>query len=199
MPHHYPDHTYKWSLTAAQLTGVTFDCSYCNTHTAPRFSLLGTLMIEQHETNVRAHLHFCPVCVQPTFITEYGHQVPAVRLGADLKALPEDGIKQLYNEARDCSSVNANTACVMICRKILMNLAVREGAAENLSFVKYVDYLVEKNYVPPKGRAWVDKIRDKGNEANHEIHQMADQDAKEIMHLVEMLLRFNFELGAPAV
>lgn len=78
-----------------------------------------------------------------------------------------------------------------------MNLAVLENADTGKSFVEYVDYLANNGFVPPKGRPWVDRIRKKGNEAVHEIQQMSESDAKEIMLLVEMLLRFNFELGEP--
>jgi hypothetical protein len=33
-----------------------------------------------------------------------------------------------------------------------MHLAVVEGAAENLSFMQYVEYLDGKGFVPPKGK-----------------------------------------------
>ena len=82
----------------------------------------------------------------------------------------------------------------MIARKILMHVAVEEKAAPNLKFIEYVDYLSINNFVPPKGRDWVNKIKDKGNEANHELQAMSADDAKEIMHLTEMLLRFNYEM-----
>lgn len=78
-----------------------------------------------------------------------------------------------------------------------MNLAVLEGAASGKGFVEYVNFLADNGFVPPKGKAWVDRIRDKGNDANHEINEMSESDAKDIMMLVEMLLRFNFELGTP--
>ena len=75
-----------------------------------------------------------------------------------------------------------------------MNLAVVEGASENMSFVQYVDYLSSNGFVPPKGKPWVDKIRQKGNEANHEIHTVSPTDAADILRLTELLLKFNFEL-----
>jgi hypothetical protein len=159
--------------------------------------MTGQLTMHGAPQNRYGRIYFCPMCVRPTFNDGFGDQVPAVRLGAELKNLPEDGLKQLYGEARDCSASGAYTACVMACRKILMNLAVREGAKESGSFVGYVDYLSDNNFVPPKGKAWVTKIKDKGNEANHEIKPMTAEDAKEILYLVEMLLRFNFELGTP--
>jgi hypothetical protein len=38
---------------------------------------------------------------------------------------------------------------VLLCRKMLMNVAVHEGAAEGLKFIEYVTYLSDHGYVPP--------------------------------------------------
>ena len=48
-------------------------------------------------------------------------------------------------------------------------------------------------YVPPNGQGWVDHIRKKGNEANHEIRLMSRRDAEELILLAEMLLKFVYE------
>ena len=74
-----------------------------------------------------------------------------------------------------------------------MSIAVAQGAPANKSFVSYVEYLAEKGYVPPNGRGWVDHIRKKGNEANHEIKLMAQPDAEELVSFTEMLLKFIYE------
>jgi hypothetical protein len=47
--------------------------------------------------------------------------------------------------------------------------------------------------VPPNGRGWVDHIRTKGNEANHEIVLMSAEDALELISFSEMLLKFIYE------
>lgn len=47
--------------------------------------------------------------------------------------------------------------------------------------------------MPPNGLAWIDHIRKKGNEANHDIKIMAKQDAEELIVFAEMLLKFMFE------
>jgi hypothetical protein len=66
----------------------------------------------------------------------------------------------------------------MACRKILMHIAVNRGApAEDTSFKQYVEYLDGHGYVPPDGKAWVDYIKDRGNEANHEIKAFEREDA----------------------
>ena len=81
----------------------------------------------------------------------------------------------------------------MLCRKMLMNIAVTEGADEGLKFIEYIDYLSNLGFIPPKGRHWVDHIRKKGNEATHEIALMQEQDAKDLIVFTEMLLKFIYE------
>ena len=74
-----------------------------------------------------------------------------------------------------------------------MHVAVEKGAKEGESFVSYVEYLAGQGYVPPDGKAWVDYIRQKGNEANHEIKVMNAQDAQALITFIEMLLKFVYE------
>jgi uncharacterized protein DUF4145 len=67
------------------------------------------------------------------------------------------------------------------------------GAAEGLKFIEYVNFFADKGFLPPNSKHWVDHIRKKGNEATHEIAIMSEQDAKDLIFLVEMLLRFIYE------
>jgi hypothetical protein len=77
-----------------------------------------------------------------------------------------------------------------------MNVAVSKGAAEGEQFIKYIEYLDSQGYVPPDGKRWVDHIRQKGNEATHEIKQMWQHDAQTLITFTEMLLRFVYEFPA---
>ena len=79
---------------------------------------------------------------------------------------------------------------------MLMNIAVAQGAGEGLKFIEYVEYLAANGFIPPNGRAWVDHIRRKGNEATHEIALMKKVDAEELIAFVEMLLKFVYEFPA---
>jgi hypothetical protein len=74
-----------------------------------------------------------------------------------------------------------------------MSVAVAQGADANKPFVSYVEYLADRGYVPPNGKGWVDHIRKKGNEANHEIRLMTQPDAEELISFAEMLLKFIYE------
>ena len=106
----------------------------------------------------------------------------------------EDDIKGLYREARTSLSVNAFTGAVMLCRKILMNVSVEKGAKEGLRFAEYVEWLVDEGYAPKGSEGWVKYIKDRGNDANHEIVPMAKEDATGVLRFTEQLLRNMFEL-----
>ena len=77
-----------------------------------------------------------------------------------------------------------------------MHIAVAKGAQAGESFLSYVQYLADKNYVPPDARPWVDHIRAKGNEANHQIAIMKREDAEELIAFCEMLLKIIYEFPA---
>ena len=47
--------------------------------------------------------------------------------------------KHYYREARNGVSVGAHTSSVLACRKLLMNIAVNQGAEAGKSFISYVD------------------------------------------------------------
>ncbi len=77
-----------------------------------------------------------------------------------------------------------------------MHVAVEKGAPQNKSFLEYVEWLVDEHYVPKGGEGWVDYIRTRGNEANHEIAAVSKQDAEAVLRFTEELLRMVYELPA---
>lgn len=173
-------------VQARDVTQTNFTCGYCSKNVAPS---KGYLTDDGHN-----RIFICPQCNQPTFFDIYNNQTPHPRLGNDVEGISDKGVNTLYQEARECTSAGAYTGAVMVCRKILMNLAVQHSAEENESFVFYVNFLVDGGFVPPKGKIWVDAIRKLGNEATHEIALMTEKDAQLILRFTEALLRFNFEL-----
>ncbi|PTQ69347.1 uncharacterized protein DUF4145 [Nitrosomonas oligotropha] len=136
-------------------------------------------------------VHVCPHCSLPS-VFQGETQYPGVLPGGLVSHLPTD-IESLYNEARSAFAAGAFTAAVLACRKLLMNIAVAQGAPAGLAFIAYVQHLSDAGYIPPNGKAWVDHIRKRGNEATHEISLMSDDDAQELILFSEMLLRFIFE------
>lgn len=133
----------------------------------------------------------CPKCDSPTYLDK-GKQVPGIAYGSTIAHLPKD-VESLYSEARNCMSVSAFTASVLATRKLLMNVAVSQNADKNKSFEYYVNYLADNGYVPPNAKTWVNHIRTKGNEATHEIPAIKDEDAKDLLTFMEMILKLVFE------
>jgi hypothetical protein len=174
----------------------SYVCGYCN-HTVGPDKGWQT----QQARNVMGRtvpegiVYLCSLCGKPTYFEAAGKQYPGAPFGNDVDSLPPD-VEALYDEARNCVTVNSFTAAVLTCRKLLMHLAVEKGAPEGKSFLHYVEYLADKGYVPPEGKGWVHHIRNKGNEANHEIKIMLKPDAQDLIAFSEMLLKFVYEFPA---
>ena len=173
------------------LPSLAYICGFCNNKVS---SVLGYKVGVSSDGSgpLVAGIYICPHCGGPTFIDTSGDHLPDVPFGSSVDHVPEN-LSNLYNEARKCTSNSAYTAAVLICRKILMHIGVEQNAEEGKNFIHYVDYLAEKGYVPPNGKHWVDHIRKKGNEANHEIILMNRDDAKDLILFIEMLLKFIYE------
>lgn len=141
-----------------------------------------------------AHIYICHACNQPSYIVGSLH-VPAAALGNSVSNLPPD-IESIYEEIRQATSVNAYTSAVLTARKLLMHIAVEKGADTGKTFKAYVNYLETNHFTPPGSTSWVDRIRQLGNEANHEIVIMDNEQAQLILTFLEMLLKFIY--GFPA-
>lgn len=139
------------------------------------------------------NIRICHYCTSPTYFGQYdSFQFPGHKYGVDVEALPED-IYGLYEESRLSYSVSAYGASAMCSRKILMNIAVNKGAEKNKTFKFYVDYLRDNHYIPPNSEQWVEMIRKVGNDANHEIMVITQEQAKELIDFTSFLLKFIYE------
>ncbi len=141
-------------------------------------------------------IYICHKCTRPNFFDSKGGQTPGSIFGDIVSDIDDELVENMYEEARKCMSVSAYTASVLCCRKLLMHIAVSKEAEEGKNFVYYVEFLSDKNYVPPGAKDWVDHIRTKGNEANHEILLMKKEDAKELISFCGMLLKIVYEFPA---
>lgn len=144
-------------------------------------------------------IYICPRCENPTAFIPDGwgviRQYPGAIHGNEVEHLP-DSVSAIYDEVRRCIQYSAYTAAVLAMRKLLMHVAVEQGAKEGMSFIEYIDYLDENHWIPPNGRDWADAIRRGGNEATHEIVVATEGDAKQLLDFAEMLLKFVYEFPA---
>ena len=176
-----------WQGAGGQ-NSIKYTCSFCGN---PIASNIGYITKDQIY-NIR----ICHFCSKPTFFPNPGTPVPGSPMGNPVGNIGDKDLNALYEEARKCATVNAHTAAVLACRKILMHIAVDKKAEQGKKFIEYIEYLADNNYIPPDAKVWVDHIRKKANEANHESVVMSKEDAKDLITFIEMLLKIIYEFPA---
>lgn len=184
-----------WSQTQP-LSNFGYVCGYCGSDAAPS-------QCYHTVNNSLAFIVVCPRCTKPTFIwnsqvlreQQRFIQEPGILYGKDVEHLPPD-IDRLYTEARRCAQNSAYTGTVLLCRKLLMSVAVSQGAEGNRNFAYYISYIINNHLVPANAHGWIDHIRQKGNEATHELPLSTQEDVDDILSFAEMLLKLIYEFPA---
>lgn len=174
---------------AAAINPKDFTCGFCQKLVASASGFYSS--VAATGSGSPFCLRICPNCTMPTLFTPSG-QTPGASYGEAVEHLPEN-IGKTYEEARKSYTAGAYTSSVLMCRKMLMNIAVEKGAKAGETFAFYVSYLASHHYVPPGSETWVGHIRGKGNEATHEIHLMSQEDAQELLTFTSMMLKFIYE------
>ncbi|NOT04525.1 MAG: DUF4145 domain-containing protein [Anaerolineales bacterium] len=118
---------------------------------------------------------------------------PSASFGPIIDGLPDD-VKIAYTEARNCISTNAITACELMCRKILMHVAVEKGAKEGDTFAAYLTHLEGLGYITPPMKIWVGLIRENGNEATHLLATPPRERVESTLFFTAELLRLVYEM-----
>ena len=142
----------------------------------------------------------CPLCLKGMVLND-GQVSPGVMPHHEPMGMPPDE-SAIWNEARACLSVGANSAAVLLCRKLLLHIAVSEGLpAKNEkdrapTFAACVDHLIDEGVVSARMRKWVEKVKDIGNDATHELTPITAQQAAEISTFTLQLLVLAYEMDA---
>lgn len=115
------------------------------------------------------------------------------------EGLPDD-IGRAWTETQDCFAASAFTATVMLCRKLILHIAVEAGLpAKNdrdraPTFAQALDHLQASGAFTAAMRPWVERIVNIGNEANHELPQTDAETARQIVLFLHQLLVLQYEL-----
>jgi hypothetical protein len=92
-------------------------------------------------------------------------------------------------------SVSALTATEILCRKILMHVAVDKGAEQGATFASYIDHLIDEGYVTPPMKEWVNLIKKHGNDSNHRLEAPDRGRAEGTIYFTAQLLRTVYEMA----
>lgn len=183
-------------VNQAKIEPKSYMCGHCGKFISSNLGYY-TSRSEGYKTDAKeGYVYLCHSCKLPTYIND-DVQVPGAPAGKKFKKeiFREDNLTcVLYNEARNNMKINAYTSVGLCCRKLLMHIAVSCGAPEDLNFAKYVDYLDENGYIPVQAKLWVDKVRDKGNEANHQIILLSKEEANTLLTFIEVLIILIYEM-----
>lgn len=135
------------------------------------------------------------VCVDcgmaTTFVKDDPYPRPMRGESMDARGKSDDIklIVLLYDEARYALSQGAASCAVLMFRKLLMHIAVEQGAKSGQKFIEYVEYLKTQGIVGKPMHGLVDRIRTEGNEENHEVVRATDQKASDLLTLVTLLIK----------
>ena len=165
----------------------TYTCGHCNSKVA------GAVVATVHLKDQPILWLLCTNCANGSVRADNGNIFPGVPFGPKIEGLP-DVVLDAYEEARRCLSINAFTSCELICRKILMHVAVDKGASEGDTFANYLSYLETKGFVTPPMKTWVDLIRQHGNKAAHLIEPPEITRAESTLMFTAELLRLTYEM-----
>lgn len=177
----------SWKNVEA-LISLPFVCWNCNNLVASDKGY------KTHNDNLKKKIYLCPHCNAPNVYDSDGKAILSSLTGKEIKKLPEN-IKNVYDEVRKCMQSNSFTGAVMLMRKIIMNIAVHEGAEKNKNFAEYIDYLCDNGIVHKKSKNKADSVRELGNNANHEIENRTQEEAQNCFEFIELLLMANYEFA----
>ena len=169
---------------------LTYTCGHCNTQVTG--AVVSTFNHDSAGVQKWVRWLLCPNCVYGSVQTR-GQIYPGLPFRPLLEGLPPN-VQEAYSEARRCMEVDSFTAAELICRKILMHVAVEKGAKEGAPFTTYLSHLENSGYVTPPMKGWVDLIRQHGNEATHKLASPSRERAESTVMFTGELLRLIYEM-----
>lgn len=183
-------------LSQRKITSRNYICGYCGSNIASEIGYCITLGCNSEKPTGEGYIYICHKCYKPTYFDFNGRQIPGEVFGKNFndEIFPDANTAELYKEIQNCMKSSCYTSAVLSARKLLMHIGVDCGASENLNFIDYVNYLDENGYISLNCKNWVDIIRKKGNEANHEIQLFNEKDAKQIIKFVEIMISIIYEM-----
>jgi hypothetical protein len=90
----------------------------------------------------------------------------------------------------------AYRSAALACRTTLMYVATELNNKTQIEggFKANVEWLFKNGWIPPNGKAWVDYIKDRGNDATHEILVADPELARQLVDFLAMLLRYAYDM-----
>ena len=179
-----------YSYTCQGSEQIACICGHCNNNISLR---VFASYRNEYTKNYVYYTGQCPYCEKPIIYDNLNKtSIPYASIHEKINFLPDD-IEILYNEIKNSFSIGSYTCCVIAARTLMANVAVEQGAAPGKSFVDYVNYL-QDNCLPAKtNNAWVDKIRELGNNSTHKLAIGTKEHAELSIKFIIAILKNVYE------
>jgi len=180
----------------------SMDCFNCGLNVAGNIvfavpEILDTRLIANN-AKISTYWLQCPNCGAGSVKVQGGGVFPIAPLTSRIDELPDD-VQQAWLETGLAYAVGAYTSSEMICRKILMHVAVdKANSAAGKTFAEYVNDLETNGLIVPGLKNVVDLIRQRGNTANHELPASTSAEALQTIQITNHLLQTVYVLPALA-
>lgn len=189
-----------------EIPQLSYTCGFCGKHISNRHGYYALVTYDtsglpnQRGNSVQgaaAYIYVCHICGGPTYFSTEAEQLP-IGIGERVFVHVPPDLVAAYQQSIRCLKAGCLEACVMVARRLLMVLAWRLNADEGKKFVEYVNHLVAVGAISAPMKVWVDKIREIGNAATHEIPSVTGDDAKIVVRFVELVFDNVFEAAGGA-
>lgn len=152
----------------------------------------GTSALVVH-TGGQGRFLLCTGCQHGTYERD-GGIFPPPPMAANVLGLPPD-VEAAWMEARLSAGARAYTAAELMCRKILMHLAVDvAGSSAGESFKSYIEDLDEAGYISTGMKPIVEMVKDRGNDATHQLEPSSRAEAEQTLSITQYLLETVYGL-----
>ena len=103
------------------------------------------------------------------------------------------GMCEIYDGVSACLEKGLPAASVILCRNLLVHIAVEKGAKQGDSFSNYLAFIEKKGYVPPVIKPKFEEVIKIGNKANHYTAKISQKEAKKIVGFMQAFLTLFYE------
>jgi hypothetical protein len=133
----------------------------------------------------------CVSCRGVSVVRPPDLRIPATRPGGDVDGLGAE-VAAAWQEARSALGAGAPTAAEHMCRKILIHIAVDHDAKEGIPFQAAIDHLLEKGVITAQWKPWIQKIKEHGHEAAHDLTPVTMERAETTLGFTQQLLELVY-------
>lgn len=182
-----------------RVQGPPYVCGYCDSKVDPD---RGWSAVDPNASSSQVPaIRICSGCGRPSFFDLDGSQTPRPLPAEPIRALSDEDLNGLYEEARKAAGAGAHRTCVLACTEALRYMAVRAGAGASDSYSVCLDWLDRSDCIPPQAKPWIEDVRQSGWGGDGEIAKTSEKHALTVLRFVQIVLQFKYSvpslLGAP--